>query len=55
MIEILTVTGPVSGQKRVLLQGEHGIVILGPPAQRELLRWFRKHEPKTWQEIVRER
>ena len=55
MIEIMEVTGPESGQKRVLLQGEDGIIILGPPAQRELLRWFRDKEPETWKEIVAEK
>ena len=54
MIEIMEITAPISGEKKVLIQDERCPIVLGIVAQRELLRWFKKNRVEVWDEIIQE-
>jgi len=51
MIQIMEITGPMSGEKKVLIQDEQNALILGATAQKELLQWFKENLPEIWQEV----
>jgi hypothetical protein len=55
VIEISEVLSPMSGNRSVLLQDSNNIIILREPAQREILRWFKKYKSDVWKEITDER
>ena len=55
MIEIMEITAPLSGEKKVLIQDERCPIIFGVVAQREILRWFRDNRTEVWDEIRREK
>jgi hypothetical protein len=54
MIEIMEITAPISGEKKVLIQDERCPIILEIVAQRQLLRWFRDNRTEIWDEIIQE-
>jgi hypothetical protein len=54
MIEIMEITAPLSGEKKVLIQDERFPIVFGIVAQRQLLRWFRDNRTEVWDEIIQE-